>query len=61
MWNAMNCHMCEEYFKNKQESQHTCKEAPRFFATWSTSLPPSGQQPALPSHLQTTPPAAQQQ
>ena len=31
-----------------------------FFGTQSTSLPPGGQQPALPSHLQSVPKPAQQ-
>ena len=43
------------------QEQNIFKEAARVFAIWSTSLPPSGQQPALPRHLQTSPQAAKQQ
>ena len=49
MWNAMSCQICEKYFKNKWEWQNTCQKAPTVFTTHSTSLPPSGQQPDLPS------------
>ena len=49
MWNAMLYQMCRTNFKNKWKSQSTCKVALKAFASKSTSLPSSGQHPALPS------------
>ena len=60
IFKAKDCKICGKYFKNKWESQNTCRRVPTVFGTQSTILPPGGQLPALPKNIQAAPQQAQQ-
>ena len=51
---------CVENISRINKNHRTFEKSTNIFGTQLTSLPPGGQQPALPSHLQSVPKPAQQ-